>query len=107
MASSAPKAQLETACEEPEKGRYFLKGPGTKLGTSRYILCKVLDTEEDENGLVRSVLIGSRPRDSRDPSLPYRAKDLFIERVSVQRLVRLCTADRVPGPGDEPVEAED
>ena len=58
-----------------------------KLGSPGYRLCKVTAVYPDASGLVRTVQVGMRPRDSRESSLPYKVKELWLTDVSVQRLV--------------------
>ena len=63
-----------------------------KVGKSDYRICKVVEVEEDAKGLVRTVTIAMRPRDSREKSLPYKSKKLKNLRLAVQRLVLICPA---------------
>ena len=63
-----------------------------KVGKSDYRICKVVEVEEDAKGLVRTVTIAMRPRDSREKSLPYKSKKLKNLRMAVQRLVLICPA---------------
>ena len=63
-----------------------------KVGKSDYRICKVVEVEEDTKGLVRTVTIAMRPRDSREKSLPYKSKKLKNLRLAVQRLVLICPA---------------
>ena len=48
--------------------------------------------ETDHKGLVRTVTVGMRPRDSREKSLPYKSKKLKALRLAVQRLILICPA---------------
>ena len=57
-----------------------------------YRLAKVLRVHPDRNGLVRTVTVGYRKRDSREPRDVYRSKPLTEEEVSVQRLSLLVAA---------------
>ena len=61
----------------------------------KYRICRVVECYPDERGLVRTVLIESRPYDSRETSLPYKSKALVREKMSVQRLVFFCSAKDV------------
>ena len=61
-----------------------------------YRLCKVLSVEKDKKGLVRTAVVGMRPKDSREKSLPYTSKKLSELDVSVQRLVMVCPSENVP-----------
>ena len=90
-----PRQNWKEPSNNLQVGDICLKGWNTKLGKGKYVLCRVTDVEVDENGLVRTVTVASRPRDSRDPSLPYRAKELFEERIPVQRLVLICKNENV------------
>ena len=65
-----------------------------KVGKSDYRICKVVEVEEDAKGLVRTVTIAMRPRDSREKSLPYKSKKLKNLRLAVQRLVLICPAKK-------------
>ena len=47
-----------------------------KVGKADYRICKVQEVETDNKGLVRTVTVGMRPRDSREKSLPYKSKKL-------------------------------
>ena len=71
-----------------------------KMTKASYRLCVIREVEVDENGLVRTCTIATRPRDSREKSLPYLSKKLLEMRVPIQRLVVVC-------PHDQIVEAEE
>ena len=58
-----------------------------KLGRCGTRICRVVDVHPDPKGVVRTVTIESRPRDSREKSLPYNHKDLVTQKVSIQRLI--------------------
>ena len=60
-----------------------------KLVPALYRMCRIIETYPDDLGDVRTVRVEARPRDSRDPTLPYVSKDLVEMTVSVQRLVLL------------------
>ena len=64
-----------------EVGDIGLKGPGTKIGSSHFVLCHVLAVEKDDQGLVRSVEVESRPRNSREKGLPFIPRQLVRERL--------------------------
>ena len=55
---------------------------------------RVLETKVDTKGLVRTCIIGVRPRDSRESSLPYKVKDLLRMTVPVQRLCVISPAEQ-------------
>ena len=60
---------------------------------SDYRLAKVTDVHPDPKGLVRTVTVSYRKRDSREDAKAYKSKPLVKEKVSVQRLsllVRSC-----------------
>ena len=59
----------------------------TKVPPAKYRLGRVVEVKTDPKGLVRSCLVGMRPRDAREKTLPYRSKDLLIQEIVVQRLV--------------------
>jgi len=63
-----------------------------KVGKADYRICKVQEVEIDNKGLVRTVTVGMRPRDSREKSLPYKSKKLKALRLAVQRLILICPA---------------
>jgi len=62
------------------------------VGKADYRICKVQEVEVDNKGLVRTVTVGMRPRDSREKSLPYKSKKLKALRLAVQRLILICPA---------------
>ena len=69
-----------------------------KIGRADYRMCKVKEVERDEKGLVRTVQILMRPRDSREKSLPYKAykeDELDKKPMAVQKLVMLCPSEEV------------
>ena len=51
------------------------------------IIIIIIITRPDDKGLVSSVTVAMRPRDSRDPILPYKSKKLMEVELPVQRLV--------------------
>jgi hypothetical protein len=53
---------------------------------------KVIEVEKDAKGLVRTVMVAMRPRDSREKSLPYRSKKLKTLKLAVQRWVLVYPA---------------
>ena len=61
-----------------------MKGYDANLGKRRYVICRVGDVFPDQAGLVRTVEIWFRPRDSREPSLPYNNKNLVSEKISAE-----------------------
>ena len=84
-----PRNKWKTPKENLKTGDICLKGYDANLGKRRYVICRVGDVFPDQAGLVRTVEIWFRPRDSREPSLPYNNKNLVSEKISVQRLVLL------------------
>ena len=91
-----PKWYKETDNLKP--GDVCLLKTVPKVGKPEYRLCRVSETYPDSSGVVRTVKIYMRPRDSREKSLPYRAKGMLTMDMSVQRLVLLYrhNADSVP-----------
>lgn len=61
-----------------------------------YRLCRVNQTYPDEKGLVRTVDVEMRPRDSRDKSLPYVPKTLKVLKTGVNRLVMITPVEEIP-----------
>ena len=82
--------------ENLRPGDICMKGYSSSLGKERYVLCRVDEVHPDEEGLVRTVTVLSRPRDSREKSLPYKTKLLVREKMSVQRLVLICRDENIP-----------
>ena len=66
------------------------------MGPGEYRLAIVRRVKVDEKGLVRTVVVACRPRDKREPSLPYKSKDLWEFSTSVHRVVLLIPADERP-----------
>ena len=62
-----------------------------KIGRGDFRLCWVVKTCPGDDGLVRKVEEEMRLKNSQDPTLPYVAKDLVSQIVTVQRIVRLPT----------------
>ena len=91
-----PRNSWKVVSENLRPGDICLKGYNASLGPNRYVLCRVTKTFPDEDQLVRTVEVESRPRDSREKSLPYLSKDLVKERMSVQRLVIICRKENIP-----------
>ena len=87
------KWKCKTANLKP--GDICLKGYSATLGRDRYALCRVGEVYPDEEGLVRTVQVWSRPCDSREASLPYRNKKLVSEKMPVQRLVLVAREDKI------------
>ena len=67
-----------------------------KYGKPSYRLAKILVTKKDSDGLVRTVRVGMRPRDAREPNLPYKSKNLFEVEMPIQRLCLLVPVEDVP-----------
>ena len=55
----------------------------------------MLAVKTDDEGLVRTVEIGLRPQDKREPALPYKLKDLQKMGVGVKRLVLIQPSEEV------------
>ena len=91
-----PKNRWKEVKENLQEGDICLKGSIATLGKARYILCRVKKTFPDENGLVRTVKLEFRPKDSRDPTLPYVSKNLVEEKIAVQKLVLVCRKKNLP-----------
>ena len=45
---------------------------------------------------MRTVVVGMRPRDSREKSLPYQTKNLYLANLPMQRLVVVTLAEKLP-----------
>ena len=67
-----------------------------KYGKPSYRLAKILVTKKDSDGLVRTVRVGMRPRDAREPNLPYKSKNLFEVEMPIQRLCLIVPVEDVP-----------
>ena len=81
--------------ENLEPGDVCLLKYEKKIGKGDYRLCKVETVEKDLKGLVRTVEVLMRPRDSREKSLPYKSKQMVKMKVPVQRLVLIEKSSRV------------
>ena len=66
-----------------------------KVGKADYRICRVEEVEKDAKGLVRTVTVGMRLRDSREKTLPYKSKKLKSLRLAIQRLILICSAKEV------------
>ena len=87
-----PRSTWKEPKDNLEVGDICLKGWSSQLGKGRYVLWRVVQTYPDENNLVRTVDVESRPRDCREPTLPYKSKQLIKEKTSVQKLSLICKA---------------
>ena len=79
--------------------KYFLPphhNPVCKVGKGDYQLCRVVETETDDKGLVTTVFVVMRPRNSRDKGLPSRSQDLVKTRVGINQLVPPCPVYNLP-----------
>ena len=76
-----------------------------KMGPGTYRLCRVLETKPDEKGLVRTVVIGYRPRNAKDYALPYNSKQLYTQDMAVQRLAVVATAEEAAQTSPNSVDA--
>ena len=99
-----PRGKWKYVQNNLKPGDICLKAWHSSLGKSRYVICKVSRVETDEAGVVRTAWVLSRPKDSREPSLPYKSKHLVEERVPIQRLVMICEGSKL---SDEPTSVED
>ena len=61
-----------------------------------YRMGRGMEVQVDNDQLVRTVVVGMRPRDSREKSLPYQSKNLYRVRLPVQRLVVIAPVDEIP-----------
>ena len=52
--------------------------------------------KKEAYGLVRTVRVGMRPRDAREPNLPYKSKILFEVEMPIQRLCLIVPVEDVP-----------
>ena len=93
--SLVPRNRWKEVSRNLSEGDICLKMWEQKMGKPRYVICRVVNTEPDQAGVVRSVTVESRPKNSRESSLPYRSVELQKERVSVQRLVLLMRGDEI------------
>ena len=57
-----------------------------KVPPAEFRMGVVLEVKPDHKGLVRTAIVGMRPRDRREATLPYKSKDLWRFEASVQRL---------------------
>ena len=64
-----------------------------KIGKGTYRLGRVRKVHPDAHGVVRTVTVGLRKRDSREPLLPYTAKPLEEIDLGVQRLAVICPVE--------------
>ena len=87
MDSLVPYKRWKKSQRNLEKGDICLLMYDKKVGSPKYRICRVSEIYPDAQGDVRTVRIQMRPRDQREDSLPYLAKDLVSQDVSVQRLV--------------------
>ena len=61
-----------------------------KIGKGDYRLARVLQVHPDPHGVIRTVTVGMRRRDSRENALPYVHRPLEEIKLGVQRLVVVC-----------------
>ena len=78
-----------------------------KLGPADYRYGKVISTKVDDKGLVRTVVVGMRPRDSREALLPYKSKKLVEVELPVQRLVLIHPAKELDSVATPPLNRDD
>ena len=76
--------------------------------TGQYKLVRVVEVHPDANGLVRTVTILYRKRDKREKKREYNAKHMVREKVGVQRLVLIQSANEndIADDSINPVDAE-
>ena len=74
------------------KGDIVLVHYPKKLGPGDYRYGRVSDVKPDSQGIVRSVTVSMRPRNTREAILPYKSKQLVDVDLPVQRLVLLHPA---------------
>ena len=76
-----------------------------KVGKGTYKLGRVLKVHPDKHGVVRTVTVGMRRTDSREPALPYRPKQLEEFRLGIQRLAVICPVEEQGGETVDTVES--
>ena len=94
--SLVPLRKWKDAKANVSPGDVVLLKTEHKFGPGTYKLAIIDSVEHDAKGLVRTCVIGSRPKDSRDPTLPLIPKKHFLQEVPVQRLVLLVPKDKLP-----------
>ena len=64
-----------------------------KLGPDAWKIAKIVCTKEDEEGLVRTIVVSFRPRHTRDRDKPYSSKRPVTMKIGVQRFSVLLPAE--------------
>ena len=103
--SLVPLRGWKSAHENIKVGDICLLKTEAKMGPGTYRLCRVLETKPDEKGLVRTVVIGYRPRNAKDYALPYNSKQLYTQDMAVQRLAVVATAEEAAQTSPNSVDA--
>ena len=57
---------------------------------------EVTNVKQDEDGLVRTVVVSFRRRDKRDQGKLYVAKELMSQELAVQRIIVIMPAEDRP-----------
>ena len=91
--SLVPMAKWRQKERNLAKGDIILVKNDPKDAPGVYRYGVVLEVHPDTQGLVRTATVGMRPRDAREKSLPYLAKDLWQSKVSAQRIVVILPVD--------------
>ena len=95
FADLLPQGKWKEESYNLRPGDICLKAPFKQMGKGKYHICRVIEVHPDDTGLVRTVTISSRPHNTREKTLPYISKDLVTEKISVQRLVLLCSENDI------------
>ena len=93
--SLVPVRKWRRKTRDIQVGDIVLVKFATNQTTDPYRMGKVVKADKDRDGLVRTVSVGMRPRDSREKVLPYKAKELWITAVSAQRIVVICPVEEL------------
>ena len=80
----------------------LLSYPGKIRETYRY--CRIIDTQPDQDGVVRNVTVSMRSRNKREQLQQIRSKKPVEIVVGVARLVLLCPAEEIKMMGDNLTE---
>ena len=107
MGSMIPYKRWRVEKENIAVGDICFLMTDTKVGSPGYRLCRVEAVFPDSNGVVRTVKVAMRPRDSRELLLPYKSKDLWLTDVSVQRLVMVLPFKEQGSKEDVPKEVNE
>ena len=77
-----------------------------KLGKGEYRLGRVVGVHPDCHGVVRTVTVGMKKNDKKEPALPYISKALDEVTVGVQRVCVICPVEKQGLGGGEESGAE-